>query len=174
MRIKCKKRMRLKGYRTVKGNEKEIINHLIEHNYYNYWDVEKDDKIILFNIDHKIFFTNEDASFFKYESDGRINVICDRYDFVDYIAVPFSIASQDMIKILQAQNFVSLDMESDGTIDTLLKNWKLKTTTKTFTVTQNDILIFNMDWKIVDCLENEKNQLYRDFLESNGYIVKRD
>ncbi len=164
--------MRLKGYRTVKGNEKEIINHLIEHNYYNYWGVEKDDKIILFNIDYKIFFTNEDASFFKYESDGRINVICDRYDFVDYIAVPFSIASQDMIKILQAQNFVSLDMESDGTIDTLLKNWKLKTTTKTFVVTQNDILIFNMDWKIIDCLGNEKNQLYRDVLESNGYIVK--
>lgn len=65
-------------------------------------------------------------------------------------------------------------MESDSTIDTLLKNWKLKTTTKTFTVTQNDILIFNMDWKIVDCLENEKNQLYRDILESNGYIVKWD
>ena len=97
--------MRLKGYRTVKGNEKEIINHLIKHNYYNYWDVEKDDKIILFNIDYKIFFTNEDASFFKYESDGRINVVFDRYDCVDYIAVPFSIASQDMIKILQAQNF---------------------------------------------------------------------
>ena len=94
------------------------------------------------------------------------------YESTDYIAVPFSIASQDMVKILQAQNFVSLDMESDSTIDTLLKNWKLKTTTKTFTVTQNDILIFNMDWKIVDCLENEKNQLYRDVLESNGYIVK--
>lgn len=96
------------------------------------------------------------------------------YGSTDYIAVPFSIASQDMVKILQAQNFVSLDMESDSTIDTLLKNWKLKTTTKTFTVTQNDILIFNMDWKIVDCLENEKNQLYRDVLESNGYIVKWD
>ena len=61
MRIKCKKRMRLKGYRAVKGNEKEIINHLIEHNYYNYWDVEKDDKIILFNIDYKIFFTNSSS-----------------------------------------------------------------------------------------------------------------
>lgn len=94
------------------------------------------------------------------------------YGSADYIAVPFSIASQDMVKILQAQNFVSLIMESDSTIDTLLKNWKLKTTTKTFTVTQNDILIFDMDWKIVDCLENERNQLYRDVLESNGYIVK--
>lgn len=94
------------------------------------------------------------------------------YGSTDYIAVPFSIASQDMIKILQAQNFVSLDMESDGTIDTLLKKWKLKTTTKTFAVNQNDILIFNMDWEIVDCLRNEQNQLYRDVLESNGYIVK--
>ena len=98
--------------------------------------------------------------------------IYSEYGSTDYIAVPFSIASQDMVKILQAQNFVSLDMESDSTIDTLLKNWKLKTTTKTFEVTQNDILIFNTDWEIVDCLENDKNQLYRDILESNGYIVK--
>ena len=95
-----------------------------------------------------------------------------KYGSVDYIAVPFSIASQDMMKILQAQNFVSLAMESDGRIDTLLKNWRVKTTTKTFAITQNDILIFNMDWKIVDCLSNEQNQLYRDVLESNGYIVK--
>lgn len=171
MIIECKKRA--EGYKPVKGNEKEIINHLVEHNY-NYWDVEKHDKIISFYIDNKIFFTNDDASFFKYESDGRINIVSDRYDFVDYIAIPFSITSQDMIKILQAQNFVSLDMESDGTIDTLLKKWKLKTTTKTFAVNQNDILIFNTDWEIVDCLRNDKNQLYRDILEANDYIVERD
>lgn len=95
-----------------------------------------------------------------------------KYESIDYIAVPFSTDSQDMVRILQAQNFVSLDMKSDGAIDTLLRNWKLKTTTKTFVVTQNDILIFNTDWKIVDCLKNEHNQLYRDVLESNGYIVK--
>lgn len=98
--------------------------------------------------------------------------IYSEYESTDHIAIPFSIASQDMIKILQAQNFVSLDMESDSTIDTLLKKWTLKTITQTFAVTQNDILIFNMDWKIVDCLGNEHNQLYRDVLESNGYIVK--
>ena len=83
------------------------------------------------------------------------------YESTDYIAVPFSIASQDMVKILQAQNFVSLDMESDSTIDTLLKNWKLKTTTK-------------MDWKIVDCLRNDQNQGYGGILESNQYIVEGD
>lgn len=96
------------------------------------------------------------------------------YGSTDYIAVPFSIASQDMVKILQAQNFVSLDMESDSTIDTLLKNWKLKTTTKTFTVTQNDIIIFDMCWKIVDCLRNDQNQGYGGILESNQYIVEGD
>lgn len=66
------------------------------------------------------------------------------YESTDYIAVPFSIASQDMVKILQAQNFVSLDMESDSTIDTLLKNWKLKTTTKTFTVTR--MIFLSLIW----------------------------
>ena len=79
-----------------------------------------------------------------------------------------------MIKILQAQNFVNLEMEHDGTIDTLFKNWSLKTTTKIFAVTYNDILIFNTDWEIVDCLGNDKNQLYRDILEANDYIVERE
>lgn len=171
MIINCKKRA--KGYKPVEGNEKEIINHLSKHDYYNYWDIEKSNKRIVFRIGGEAFFTNEDASFFKCESDGRIKHIMKKYEFIDYMAVPFSITDKDMVKILQAQNFVNLEMEHDGTIDTLFKNWSLKTTTKIFAVTYNDILIFNTDWGIVDCLGNDKNQ-YRDILEANDYIVERD
>lgn len=171
MIINCKKRA--KGYKPVEGNEKEIINHLSKHDYYNYWNIEKSDKRIVFKIGGEAF-TNEDASFFKCESDGRIKHIMKKYEFIDYMAAPFSITDKDMVKILQAQNFVNLEMEHDGTTDTLFKNWKLKTTTKTFAVTYNDILIFNENWEIVDCLRNDQNQLYRDILACNDYIVERD
>lgn len=170
MIIECKKRA--EGYKPVKGNEKEIINHLLNH--YGECYVEKNKEEVFFYIPNKAFFINDETTFFKCEKNGEIHTAKDKYNFKNYIAVPFSIASQDMVKILQAQNFVSLDMESDGTIDTLLKNWKLKTTTKTFTVTQNDILIFNMDWKIVDCLMNGQNKPYEILLACNNYIVEQD
>ena len=55
MRIRCQKEA--EDYKPVRGNEKEIINHLLEHDYYSYWDVEKDGNVISFNIDYKLSFT---------------------------------------------------------------------------------------------------------------------
>lgn len=152
MRIKCKKRA--DGWIPVKGNEEEIIDFL--------WGQQRE------------YFNNHDGYFVKLNDDGSIAVSDGQPSFREYIAVPFSITDKDMVKILRAQNFVNLEMEHDGTIDTLFKNWSLKTTTKIFAVTYNDILIFNTDWEIVDCLGNDKNQLYRDILEANDYIVERD
>lgn len=170
MIINCKKRA--EGYKPVKGNEKEIINHLFDH--YGECYVEKNKETVSFHIAYKTYFINDETTFFKCGKDGEIHTAKDKYNFKNYVAVPFSIASQDMVKILQAQNFVSLDMESDSTIDTLLKNWKLKTTTKTFAVTQNDIIIFNKDWEIVDCLMNRLNKPYEILLACNNYIVEQD
>lgn len=170
MIIECKKKV--EGYKPVKGNEEEIINHLFNH--YGEYYVEKYNGEVSFYIPNKAFFINDETTFFKCGKNGEIHTAKDKYNFKNYVAVPFSIASQDMVKILQAQNFVSLDMESDSTIDTLLKNWKLKTTTKTFTVTQNDILIFDTYGKIVDCLMNEQNKPYEILLACNEYIVEQD
>lgn len=170
MIIECKKRV--EGYKPVKGNEEEIINHLLNH--CGECCVEKYNETVSFHIPNKAFFINDETTFFKCGKDGEIHTAKDKYNFKNYVAVPFSITDKDMVKILQAQNFVNLEMEHDGTIDTLFKNWSLKTTTKIFAVTYNDILIFNTDWEIVDCLGNDKNQLYRDILETNDYIVERD
>lgn len=172
MIIKCKKI--IKGFKPVKGNEEEIINHLLEHDYYSYWNVGKDNKIIFFDMGNGVFFTNEDYSFFKCESDGKINHVWDKYDFTDYIAVPFVITGRDMVKIFRAQNFVSLEMVKDGTIILPFKKWSLKTTTETFTVSNKDIIIFNTDWEIVDCLMNGQNKQYESLLACNDYIVERD
>lgn len=171
MIIECKKRA--KGYKSVKGNEKEIINHLLIHDYYNYWEVEKD-KRITFRIGGEAFFTNEDNSFFRCETDGKINHIMKKYEFIDYIAVPFDITNKDVLKIFQSQNFVSLRLKKDSVPDSLSKCWILKTTTQTFGITYNDIIIFDKDWKIVDCLMNGQNKPYEILLACNDYIVEQD
>lgn len=170
MIIECKKRA--EGYKPVKGNEGEIMNHLLKHNYYNYWNVGKDNKIIFFDLGNGVFFTNEGASFFKCESDGKINHVWDNYDFTDYIAVPFDINSEDMLKIFHASNFVSF--KRDGTVDLLLKNWSLKTTTETFAVSYKDIIIFDTDGKIVSRLMNKNDKQYESLLACNDYIVEQD
>lgn len=158
MIIECKKRA--EGYKPIKGNEEEIINHLSIHDYYNYWEVEKDNKRITFRIGGEVFFTNEDNSFFRCETDGRIKHIMKKYEFI--------------LKIFQSQNFVSLKLKKDGVPDSLSKHWILKTTTQTFGITYNDIIVFDKDWEIVDCLRNDQNQGYGGILESNQYIVKGD
>lgn len=35
-----------------------------------------------------------------------------------------------------------------------------------------DIIIFDKDWEIVDCLVNDQSQWYIGILESNQYIVE--
>ena len=168
MRIKCKKRAEC--YKPVKGNEKEIIKHLSNNNYYNYWDIEKDYKRLTFRIGGEVFFTNEDNSFFKCESDGEIKHIMKKYEFINYIAIPFLIIDKDILKIFQAQNFMSF--KRDGTTGFPLKNWSLKTTTETFAVSHNDIIIFNEDEEIVDCLINDSMKIPLNVLTSHDYIVK--
>ena len=172
MIIECKKRA--EGYKPIKGNEEEIINHLSIHDYYNYWEVEKDNKRITFRIGGEVFFTNEDNSFFRCETDGRIKHIMKKFEFIYYIAVPFDITNKDILKIFQSQNFVSLKLKKDGVPDSFSKYWILKTTTQTFGITYNDIIVFDKDWEIVDCLRNDQNQGYGGILESNQYIVKGD
>ena len=169
MRIRCQKES--EDYKPVRGNEKEIINHLLEHDYYSYWDIEKDGNVISFNIDYKLSFTNKLNSFFKYKLNGTIEHVYGKC-FVDYVAIPFSLTNTDILKIFQAPNFLSCKKFS--TEDYLFKAWTFKTITDTFTVTYNDIIIFNTDYTIVDCLANNKNESNETILESNGYIIKQD
>ena len=133
MIIECKKIA--EGYKPVKGNEKEIINHLLNH--YG-------------------------------ECYGEIHTAEDKYNFKNYFAVPFH-KNADLMRVFIAPNFESCTRDEVN-----LLVWGLKTTTETFAVSYNDILIFDMCWRIVDCLRNDQTQLYRDVLESNGYIIERD
>lgn len=166
MIIECKKRV--EGYKPVKGNEEEIINHLLNH--YEECYVEKYKETVSFHIPNKAFFINDETTFFKCEKDGEIHTAKD--NFKNYVAVPFDASDKDMLRIFQAPNFVSFKRKH--IVAPSLKEWGLKTTTRSFTVRYRDILIFDTDGEIVDCLRNDQNQGYGGILESNQYIVEGD
>lgn len=164
MRIECKKRA--EGYKPVKGNEKEIINHLLDH--YGECYVEKYKEEVSFNIPNKAFFVNDETTFFKCEKDGEIRIAKEKYTFKNYVAVPFN-ANTDLMRVFTAPNFESFERE--GVRRLIWKSWSLKTTTKLFAISYGDIIIFNEYWEIVDCLRNERDKPSETLLASNDYIV---
>lgn len=168
MIIECKKRA--EGYKPVKGNEEEIINHLFDH--YGECYVEKYNEEVSFHIPNKSFFVNDETTFFKCGKDGEIHTVKDKYKFKNYVAVPFDASDKDMLRIFQAPNFVSFKRKH--VVAPSLKEWGLTTTTKLFTAIYRDILIFDEDGKIVDCLMNGQNKPYECLLACNDYIVEQD
>lgn len=167
MIIECKKRA--EGYKPVKGNEKEIINHLLDH--YGECYVEKNKETVSFHIPHKTFFINDETTCFKCGKDGEIHTAKDKYNFKNYVAVPVN-ENADLMRVVAAPNFESFTR--DGVKHLVWKKWTLKTTTETFEVSYNDIIIFNENWKIVDCLMNGQNKPYESILACNDYIVEQD
>lgn len=168
MIIKCKKI--IKGFKPVKGNEEEIINHLLNH--YRECYVEKNNETVSFHIPYKTFFINDETTFFKCGKDGEIHTVKDKYKFKNYVAVPFDASDKDMLRIFQAPNFVSFKRKH--TVAPSLKKWGLTTTTKIFEVSYRDIIIFDTDGEIVNCLMNGQNKPYEILLVCNDYIVEQD
>ena len=167
MIIECKKRA--EGYKPVKGNEEEITNHLLNH--YEECYVEKNKETVSFRIPYTTFFINDETTFFKYGKDGQIYTAKDKYNFKNYVAVPFN-DNADLMRVFTAPNFESFTR--DGVTRLVWKKWVLKTTTETFEVSYNDIIIFDANWKIVDCLMNRQNKPHESLLACNDYIVERD
>lgn len=163
MRIKLDKKA--EEYKPVKGNEKEIIKHLLDH--YGECYVEKNKETVSFHIPNKTFFINDETTFFKCGKDGEIHTAKDKYNFKNYVAVPFDASDKDMLRIFQAPNFVSFKRKH--TVAPSLKKWSLKTTTRLFTVRYGDILIFDGDGKIVDYLMNGRDKKYETLLACNDY-----
>ena len=167
MIIECKKRV--EGYKPVKGNEKEIINHLFDH--YGECYVEKNKETVSFHIAYKTYFINDETTFFKCGKDGQIHTAKDKNNFKNYFAVPFN-SNADLMRVITAPNFESFTRDEVSRLG--WKKWVLKTTTETFAVSYKDILIFNEDWEIVDCLMNGQDKQYESLLACNDYIVERE
>lgn len=160
MRIKLEKKA--EGYKPVKGNELEIINHLSNQNFYKSYSIggsriEVEGKIcrvISFRIEENwgsTYFNNEKDVFFKCEKNGQIKIRYSEPKSKKCIGVIFDVFNLDVIEILQAKNFKGLRRDfpfSKG------GEWELKTTNDTFKVDCGDLVVIDDDEGILDCLRH--------------------
>lgn len=160
MRIKLEKKA--EEYKPVKGNELEIIKHLLDHNFYKSYSIkgnriEVDGRIcrtISFEIEENwgsTSFNNEKDVFFKCEKNGQIKIRYGEPKPKKCIGVVFDVFISDIIEILQAKNFKGLRRDSPFSKG---DEWELKTKTDTFTVDNGDLVVIDDDGKIIDCLKH--------------------
>lgn len=155
MRIKLGKKA--EEYKLVKGNELELIKHLLDHNFYKSYSIEGsrievDGRIcgtISFEIEENwgsTSFDNEKGVFFKCEKNGQIKIRYGEPKPKKCIGVIFDVFNGDVIKILQAKNFKGLRRYSPFPKG---GEWELKTKTDTFKVCVGDLIIIDEDKKII-------------------------
>lgn len=155
MRIKLEKKA--EEYKPVKGNELELIKHLLDQNFYNRIEVEGRICRTIFEIEENwrgTSFDNEKGVFFKCEKNGQIKIRYSEPKPKKCIGVIFDVFNLDIIEILQAKNFKGLMRAppfSKG------DEWELKTKTDTFKVDCGDLVVIDDDGKIIDCLKHGKN-----------------
>lgn len=164
MRIKLEKKA--EEYKPVKGNELELIEHLLNQNFYRSYSITESTikvdvricKVISFEIVEENWkstsFNNVEDVFFKCEKNGQIKIRYGEPKPKKCIGVIFDVFILDVIEILQAKNFKGLRREppfskGDG--------WELKTTTDTFKVSDGDLVVIDDDEKIIDCLKHGIN-----------------
>ena len=180
MRIKLEKKA--EEYKPVKGNELELIKHLLDHNFYNSYSIEGSRievegricSTISFEIEENwgsTSFNNEEDVFFKCEKNGQIKIRYGEPKPKKCIGVIFDVFNVDIIEILQAKNFKGLRRDSSFSKG---GEWELKTKTETFGVSYKDIIIFDENNEIVDCLMNGQNKPYEILLACNDYIVEQE
>lgn len=181
MRIKLKKRA--EKYKPVKGNELEIIKHLLDHNFYNSYSIngsriEVEGRIcrtISFEIAENwgsTSFNNKKDVFFKCEKNGQIKIRHSEPKPKKCIGVIFDVSNVDIIEILQAKNFKGLRI-IPGISLSPKECWELKTKTDTFKVYYGDLVVIDDDDKIIDCLKHGMDTI-NVCLNGEYRIKKRD
>ena len=162
MRIKLEKKA--EEYKPVKGNELELIKHLLDHNFYNSYSIEGSRievegricRTISFEIEENCgstSFDNEEGVFFKCEKNGQIKIRYSEPKSKKCIGVIFDVFNVDVIEILQAKNYKGL-RRIPGISLYPKECWELKTKTDTFKVYCGDLVVIDDDEKIIDCLKH--------------------
>lgn len=160
MRIKLEKKA--EEYKPVKGNELELIKHLLNQNFYKSYSIEGSRievegricRTISFEIEENwgsTSFDNGKGVFFKWEKNGQIKIRYGEPKPKKCIGVIFDVFILDVIEILQAKNFKGLRRDSPFSKG---DEWELKTTTDTFKVCGGDLVVIDDDGKIIDCLKH--------------------
>lgn len=174
MRIKLEKKA--EGYKPVKGNELEIIKHLLKYTYYDSYQIDGNRinmliMAISFDLEKNEInesFVNDEPVFFKCENNGQIKIRYGEPKSKKCIGVLFDVFNFDIIEILQAKNFKGLRRDppfSKG------GEWELKTTTDTFKVCGGDLVVIDDDEKIIDCLKHGMDTI--NICLSGEYRIKK-
>lgn len=167
MIIECKKRA--EGYKPVKGNEKEIYEFLLKHDYYEECFVEIDSNGFNFEVNNQLldgeYFNNRDGYFVKLNDDGSITVSNGQPSFKDDVAMEFNLTDDfDWVKwLLKDPNITSLIPN----IST--KKWVIKP--MSFQVQEGSILIFDKNSKHLHNVLDRTSVTIDDVLLGNGYAV---
>lgn len=163
MRIKLEKKA--EEYKPVKGNELELIKHLLNQNFYRSYSINacsqkiegKMCRIISFEIEENwgsTSFDNKKGVFFKCEKNGQIKIRYGEPKPKKCIGVIFDVFNVDIIEILQAKNFKGL-RRILGVSLSPKECWELKTKTDTFKVYCGDLVVIDDDEKIIVRLNME-------------------
>ena len=170
MIVECSRRP--DGWIPVKGNEEEIIDFLLEHNYYTKYSVNKDGNDFDFNVDNEFwggkYFNNREGYFVKLNGDGSITVSEGQPSFKDYVAMEFNLTDDfDWVKwLFKAPNIHSLHQNQ---LTNTIKDWYMKPTP--FRVQEGSILVFNKNSKHLHDVLDRTSVTINDVLLENGYAV---
>lgn len=171
MIVECSKRP--DGWIPVKGNELKICKHLLKHNYYEEYSVEKDGNnfncYLGENCFDESYFDDEDNYFVKLNDDGSIKVSQKQPSFEDYVAMEFNLTDDfDWVKwLFKSPNVNTLHKNQIDNIS--IKKWYLQPTA--FQMQEGSILIFNKNNKILQDVLNRTSVTIDDVLLENGYAV---
>ena len=170
MIVECSRRP--DGWIPVKGNEEEIIDFLLEQNYYTKCSVKKTRKGFDFWVATGFcgeeYFNTRDGYFVKLDDDGSITVSEGQPSCEDYVAMEFNLTDDfDWVKwLFKAPNVKSLHRNQ---INDTIKAWDI--TPIPFQMQGGSILIFNKDSKTLHDVLDRTSVTIDDVLLENGYAV---
>ena len=127
--------MKMKGYKSVKGNEKEICEFLLEHDFYKNFSIQKiNDNFEFFHKNIPLggyyynygedYFDNGEDSFVKLNEDGSISIFDKEQSSYKYVAIKFNNESRfkkDYVAILKKndEGKLYISVERRGTNNTI-------------------------------------------------------
>ena len=172
MIVKC---MKMKGYKPVKGNEKEIYDFLFEHDYYKNCSIGKDDDIFEFWVDinsnyEEDYFDNEGNSFVKLKEDGSISIFDKEQSSYKYVAMKFNFnKTNDFDWVSWLFNSPNVKSLHKNLITNSIEILCVPSTI--FKIQEGSILIFNKDSEeLYDVLDGSSRTIENSLL-NNGYII---
>ena len=170
MIVECSRRP--DGWIPVYGNEEEIIDFLLEQNYYTKCSVKETKNSFDFWVTTEFcgeeYFNNREDYFVKLDDDGSITVSEGQPSFKDYVAMEFNLTDDfDWVKwLFKAPNIHSLHQNQ---LTNTIKDWYMKPTP--FRVQEGSILVFNKNSKHLHDVLDRTSVTIDDVLLENGYAV---